>query len=129
MRGNNWKRAVVVATSLAVVLLAVACIPPTTRGAVLSPGSVANGNIHPRGHVRYALVIQYPQVVEIYVDGHGPLDPTVSLLNAAGGRMAFNDDGGAGLDSRIVATLAPGTYYVVVAGYSNSMGPYTLTIR
>lgn len=90
---------------------------------------MANGTIAYVGHrVRYPIAISYPRTLNVYVSGHG-LDPTVAIYNAAGGRMAFNDDGGSGLDSQLVLTLAPGQYYVEVSGYSSSTGPYTLTVQ
>ena len=104
--------------------------PAYVTGNALSPGgAVANGTIAYPGHrVRYPVAITYPRTVNIYVNGHG-LDPTVAVYNAVGGRLAFNDDGGGGLDSQLVLTLAPGNYFIEVSGYSSSTGPYTLTVQ
>lgn len=93
------------------------------------PASVANGVVsYPHQRVRYPLTLTYTRTLRIYVDGHG-LDPTVAIYNQYGSRIAFNDDGGSGLDSQIVQTLPAGSYHIEVAGYSSSTGSYTLTIN
>ena len=98
-------------------------------GSPINSGAAANGVIsYPRQRVRYPINITYPRVVNIYVDGHG-LDPTVAIYNAYGQRMAFNDDGGSGLDSQLSTTLTPGSYIIEVAGYSTSTGPFTLNVN
>ena len=92
-------------------------------------GAVANGAItYPGQRVRYPLTITYPRTLNIYVNGHG-LDPTVALYDAYGNQIAFNDDGGSGLDSQLVRTVAPGNYVVEVAGYSSSTGSFTVTVQ
>jgi hypothetical protein len=104
--------------------------PTVVSGNVLSPGgAVASGTIAYPGHrVRYPFAISYPRTVNIYVNGAG-LDPTVAVYNAYGSQIGFNDDGGSGLDSHLVLTLAPGDYFIEVAGFSSSTGPYTVTIQ
>ncbi len=92
-------------------------------------GSVGNGQIAYAGQqVHYPLPIRQPRTVQIYVDGHG-LDPTVALIDQFGNRVGYNDDGGSGLDSQLVLTLAPGNYTIQVSGYNNSTGPFTLTVN
>ena len=92
-------------------------------------GAVANGAItYPGQRVRYPLTITYPRTLNIYVNGHG-LDPTVALYDAYGNQVAFNDDGGSGLDSQLVRTVAPGNYVVEVSGYQSSTGSYTVTVQ
>ena len=57
-------------------------------------------------------------------------DPTLALHNAAGTQLAFNDDGGPGLNSRIEFTAATsGTYFLDVGGFSSATGSYTLSTR
>lgn len=131
MRGFGWKRAAFVMAFMIAVPLMTACPPGMFGGggAVITVGGAANGHIVGPGHrIRYPLSISYPRTVSIYVDGHG-LDPTVTLLNAAGGRIGYNDDGGSGLDSQLVVPLAPGSYIIEVAGYGSSTGPYTITVN
>ena len=54
----------------------------------------------------------------------------VVLDRDSGNEIAFDDDSGAGLNSRIIATFSPGTYIIAVAGYSDSdLGTYTVQTR
>ncbi len=129
MRGINWMRAGLVTVLLISLPLVVGCFPPRGAGTPIGVGSVASGHIVGPGHrIRYPLNIAYPRTVTIYVDGHG-LDPTVTLYNAGGGRMGYNDDGGSGLDSQLIVPLSPGSYIIEVAGYSSSTGPFSVTVR
>jgi len=107
----------------------VATAPVVAQPAVAASGQVASGMIsYPQERLRFQLPVSYARTVNIYVQGHG-LDPTVAVYDPYGNRLGFNDDGGSGLDSRLVVTLAPGSYAVEVAGYSSSTGSFTLTIN
>ena len=60
-------------------------------------------------------------------DGAGSLaDPSLSLRDSTGAEIAFNDDLGNGLSSRVSLFAAPGTYYLDVSGYQTSTGTYRL---
>jgi hypothetical protein len=64
------------------------------------------------------------------VTGIGLSDPTLSLHNANGNRLAFDDDGGPGLNSRIEFTASTGgTYYLNVGSYGTGTGTYRLSTR
>ena len=153
MRGSRWGQLILALLTVALLVPLGGCIPPpgvrrpfvgprpvvrtvpppgaayVTAPALSPGGAVANGVISYPGHrVRYPVSITYPRTINIYVNGSG-LDPTVSLYNASGGRIGFNDDGGGGLNSNLVLTLAPGTYFIEVAGYGSSTGGYTLTVQ
>lgn len=108
----------------------VATQPAVITAPALAPGgAAANGAVSYGGQrVRYPISITYPRTVSIYVQGHG-LDPTVAIYDSFGNRLAYNDDGGSGLDSALSHTLAPGSYIVEVSGFSGSTGPYTLTVN
>lgn len=57
-------------------------------------------------------------------------DTYLYLRNSSGTVIAQDDDGGAGLYSRIVLQLQPGTYYLDMQSYSNNYaGGYTLDVR
>ena len=74
----------------------------------------------------------------------GDLDTTIFVYDAAGGQVAYNDDYGSSLDSRVEFTATAGDrYYVAISGYyvdqydpfdsgsgdgAGSEGPYNLTI-
>jgi len=55
-------------------------------------------------------------------------DPTLTLRDAAGTSLAFNDDGGPGLYSVISFTAASsGTYFLDVAGFGSNAGGYSVS--
>ena len=59
--------------------------------------------------------------------GVGLTDPTLAVRNSAGTQLAFDDDGGAGLDSHISFTAtSTGTHYLDVGGYLGATGTYNL---
>jgi uncharacterized delta-60 repeat protein len=62
--------------------------------------------------------------------GQGTLDdPVVQLLDYSGGAIAFDDDSGTGLDSRIIYTPASSDlYYVSAQGFADSTGTFTLSL-
>lgn len=47
-------------------------------------------------------------------------DGTLELVNEAGDRVAFDDDGGAGLCSRIEQSVPPGNYYIRMRAYDTA---------
>lgn len=54
-------------------------------------------------------------------------DPTVTLRDSNGNSLAFNDDGGNSLESRLTYTpSATGTYFVEVKAYSTQTGSYVV---
>lgn len=56
-------------------------------------------------------------------------DPYLYLYDAAGGYLDEDDDGGDGLESRLLLTTGSsgGTYYLGAAGYSDNAGDYVLS--
>jgi hypothetical protein len=55
------------------------------------------------------------------------LDPTLAVRNVFGTQLAFNDDSGGSLDSRILFTAtSTGTHYLDVGGFSTSRGGYVV---
>ena len=71
-------------------------------------------------------------VIETTVIG-STCDTTLRLYDACGGpQLAYNDDGGVGLASRIVLPVSPGTYVFQVDQYAQDYGPeteYTFTVE
>jgi hypothetical protein len=65
------------------------------------------------------------------VHGSSLSDSTLALHDGAGTEVAFNDDGGPGLDSRVEYTaMTSDTYYLDVGSYNHSYtGDYTLSTR
>jgi len=55
------------------------------------------------------------------------LDPTLAVRNGAGALLAFNDDSGGTLDSRLLFTAAStGTHYLDMGGFGTSTGGYVV---
>ena len=62
--------------------------------------------------------------------GIGLSDPTLGLHNSAGTQVAFDDDGGPGLDSRIQFTpTSGGMYFLDAGGFGASTGAYEVSAR
>ena len=58
------------------------------------------------------------------------LDPTLSLINSSGREVAFSDDFGSSLDSRIDFTpLEDDFFFLRVGGFGNSTGNYDLLVE
>ena len=58
----------------------------------------------------------------------GGLDTVGALYDAAGTRLAFNDDSAGSLNFRIQRQLDAGTYYVEVESFGNNTGSYALRL-
>ncbi|QQE64539.1 hypothetical protein GFS31_12200 [Leptolyngbya sp. BL0902] len=99
-------------------------MPAQAQPAIIETG----GTIVPAESV-HTFEGQAGQVVTITLESED-FDPVLTLQNAAGEEIAFNDDFGGSLNSRIVAELpASGTYRVVARSYSGNGGDFSLTVR
>ncbi len=72
--------------------------------------------------------INVPKLTTVEVFTTGPTDTFLTLHDSSGKRLAADDDGAIGTNSRIVITLAPGQYVVRVAGAGGAEGPYQLQV-
>lgn len=91
-------------------------VPSMTRGEL-------GGN---RDKDVFQVVLTQPATVTFATTGF--LDTYGELLDASGRLLASNDDYGSSLNFRIRRSLAAGTYYVAVTGYSGSeRGAYVFT--
>jgi hypothetical protein len=72
----------------------------------------------------YSLKTTAGRTITVDTNGSAPVDTVVAVYNAAGERLAADDDGGEGTAS-LLSFVAPadGTYYVLVAGYARN-GPF-----
>jgi tetratricopeptide (TPR) repeat protein len=78
---------------------------------------------------RYTFEGQAGQVVAITLNSTA-FDPVLSLQNSAQEEVAFNDDYGAGLNSKLVFELpADDTYTVIARSYSGEGGDFQLVVR
>jgi len=77
------------------------------------------------GNVKYSLELTSSASVEINLTSS--VDAYLYLLDQTGAVIATNDDGGEGLNSKIVKSLSAGDYTVVSATYSaNQVGDFAL---
>ena len=65
---------------------------------------------------------------ELTAETTGGLDTVGALYDAAGTRLAFNDDSAGSLNFRIQRQLDAGTYYVEVESFGNNTGSYALRL-
>ncbi len=83
-------------------------------------------DISPGGDVDY-FSIQLDLVGELTIYTTGDLDTVGELQDSSGAGIAENDDGGTGLNFRIVYdVLSPGTYYVKIESFEGATGSYTV---
>jgi Ca2+-binding RTX toxin-like protein len=98
----------------------------------LSIGSAIAGSINTLGDSDWFRVsLTAGQTYSFALNGAGgtPLsDPTLTLYNAAGAQVAYNDDGGPGTNSLLTFTAtASGTYFIGASAYNSSYtGQYEL---
>jgi len=103
-----------------------------TTGSV-APGGSASGRIETTSDRDWLAVnLTAGQVYNFALNGAatgGLSDPYVKLFNAAGTQLAYDDDGGPGLNSLLSYTATQsGTYYVEASGFRGSSGTYELTV-
>ncbi|MEZ4335726.1 MAG: DUF418 domain-containing protein [Sandaracinaceae bacterium] len=76
---------------------------------------------------RRSWTLEVPEAREVTLETHSGLDVMIELWGATK-RIAVDDDSGAYLNARLVRTLRPGTYRVVVRPYDRSLGPFALEV-
>lgn len=79
------------------------------------------------GDAVYRFTVSTRSSITITTEGSS-FDTAISLRNSSFGEVTCNDDGGSGYTSKIVRTLDPGTYYVVISSYYSTCGSYRLSI-
>ncbi|GLS29356.1 pre-peptidase C-terminal domain-containing protein [Neomesorhizobium albiziae] len=95
----------------------------------LRPGGSVTGSIEEsRDRDLFAIQLVAGQTYTFNLIGAAGSDPYLRLLNANGGQLAFNDDFGWSLNSRITFTAqTSGTFYLEASNFSSGTGTYTLT--
>jgi len=101
----------------------------------IAVGDTFAGTLDPAGdRDAVAITLTAGQTYEIALNGTGGpgelSDPLVRLYDGAGGFLAFDDDGGPGVDSLLTFTAtATGTYYISAGSYGDFYsGTYNLTV-
>lgn len=105
--------------------------PPTAQGQVIVVNGVSvNGNIGGAGEVDlYRFSVSTFSSHTIETSGNSDTLMTLYGPDDLTNQLAFNDDGGVDLNSRIVLNLSPGEYHVRIALFNqNATGAYTLQI-
>ncbi|MDE0005728.1 MAG: M10 family metallopeptidase C-terminal domain-containing protein, partial [Rhodospirillaceae bacterium] len=97
-------------------------------GTVETPGDTDWIKVTLEAGKRYVFLLEginIPSTAEGVLD-----DPFVAIRDANGKRVAFDDDGGPGLNSRLgFVAPASGTYYVEAGGFQYFTGDYRLTVK
>ena len=73
--------------------------------------------------------VEVTQAGTLTVETTGNTDTAGQLRGADGQALGEDDDGGSGLNFRLVRQVTAGTYYIRVSGFENATGPYTLVVR
>jgi len=101
-------------------------------GGSITLGAAANGSISNPGQIdNYSFNLRRSTSVEIRADRtDSSFDPYLELRNSSGATIATDDDGGEGLNAKIVTGLSPGSYVIAVKAYNvNTTGSYQLTVN
>ncbi len=108
----------------------------TATAYTMSVGDTFKGSLSAVGdqdYIRIQLQAGQQYTIDLAGDGSaGELtDPYLRLRDASGNILAFNDDGGAGFDSRLVYTATTtGTYYIDAGSYQNKRaGAYQVEVK
>ncbi|MCL4189027.1 MAG: DVUA0089 family protein [Rhodobacteraceae bacterium] len=116
-------------------------VPPPDATACADPGLTENagpvgpgigelalgGTLAEGGHRDFALQVTDGMTLEFRVTS-GAFDTLLDLFDIQGVALASDDDGGGGTDSRIVQTLAAGSYCLRVKSYGGNGGAFDLVI-
>ena len=73
--------------------------------------------------------VEVTQAGTLTVETTGNTDTVGQLRGVDGQWLGEDDDGGSGLNFRLVRQVTAGTYYIRVSGFENATGPYTLVVR
>lgn len=104
--------------------MGVASLPAQAQQSIIETG----GTIVPAESV-HTFEGQAGQMVTIILESDD-FDTVLSLQTTTGEEIAFNDDFGGSLNSRIVAEIpADGTYRIVARSYSGNGGDFNLVVR
>lgn len=131
---NNFKTPSIVAVALSIALGSILVTPNLARAEVRTDGTLSlNDPMCPykagtREHViGVKLKAGQTYVIDLMSTA---FDPYLYLEDNTGKRLRSNDDGGVGLNSRIVFTpTRSGTYRIVVSSYAtNATGSFTLRV-
>ena len=109
----------------------------TQSGVVVAPGQPASGEIEVAGDhdwITVSLEAGKVYVIDVLADGDGAggtlKDSTLRLIDANGEEVAFDDNSGAGRDSRLqISPSSSGDYYLDISSRYAEVGTYTARVR
>lgn len=92
-------------------------------------GSSLEDEVTGSGGDEWLVELTEEDVVDISMRAVDGMDTVLELFNAQGVRLAIDDDGGEGHNSRLIAFIPEtGTYTLVARGYDGAQGRYVLDI-
>lgn len=111
---------------------ATACTDParTADAGPVGPGIgelLLGGTLESEGHSDWTLRVDAEMELEFRATS-SEFDTLLDLFDAAGAGLASDDDGGGDTNSRIVQTLAPGSYCLRVRSFGGGGGAFELAI-
>lgn len=100
---------------------------PVTR--TVTYGARETGSVQGEPNL-FTFEAQAGDMIEVALLSEGELDPYLELRDASGETIAFDDDGGNGLNSLLRHTFdEAGPFTIAAMGYGESMGDFTLRVR
>jgi len=89
------------------------------------------GTIQSGQALRYSLSVPNTATLRIRMEKvlNSAVDPKVRVLNSGGVEIGSDDDGGEGLNSNLVISLASGQYTIVAEGVGTSTGDFVLSVE
>ncbi len=107
--------------------------PAAGHTGVIEPGQTVEALLTPGTVDEWTLVGREGQIFSaaVYAEGDS-FDTVLYIVNANGAEVAYDDDGGPGLNSMVLGWAVPadGVYTIRVGSYSGqSGGPYALTVQ
>ncbi len=104
-----------------------AFVAPQTRR--VTYGSRETGSINGEPNL-FTFQANAGDMIQVALLSEGELDPYLELQDTNGEAIAFDDDGGNGLNSLLTHVFdTAGTYTIAATGFAESTGEYTLRVR
>ena len=92
----------------------------------ITPGSPHRATLQGADEQHYSITIDWAMLT-VYTESD--LDTVISIIDQWGEHVAWDDDSGDGLNAWIEHPVQPGTYTIIVHGWSSyDTGPYTLHV-
>ena len=90
----------------------------------ITPGESHNASLGQGAGHWYSFTIDSFGNLEMWTES--AIDTMLWLFSEDMQEIAFDDDSGKDFNAHLIEFVTPGTYYILVKGYSDHSGPYTL---